>query len=89
MLNLAERVCSGMQQRQACAPEKHHKMAGHDKPGMQTALAGYLTGCIVQFVPELNDIHCFLLPFMTNFFFKLMDFLQNSFPVCSLFFRLA
>lgn len=78
-----------MQQRPARAPEQHHKMAEHDKPGMQSTLAGYLTGCIVQFAPELNDTHCLLLSFQTNFFFKLMDFLQNRIPACSLFFRLA
>ncbi len=64
-------------------------MAEQYKPRLQATLAGYLTGCIVQLAPELNDTHCLLLSFQTNFFFKLMDFLQNRFPVCSLFFRLA
>ncbi|CAH5758262.1 hypothetical protein A7S34_16405 [Salmonella enterica] len=59
------------------------------KPRIQTTLAGYLTSYIVQFAPELDDTHCLLLSFQTNFFFKLMDFLQNRFPVCSLLFRLA
>jgi hypothetical protein len=64
-------------------------MAEQYKPRIQTTLAGYLTSCIVQFAPELNDSHCFLLSFQANFFFKLKDFLQNRFPVCNLFFRLA
>lgn len=64
-------------------------MAKQYKPRIETTLAGYLTGCIVQFAPELNDTHCLLLSFQTNFFFKLMDFLKNRFPVYSLFFWLA
>lgn len=64
-------------------------MAKQCKPRIQPTLAGYLTSCIVQFAPELNDSHCFLLSFQANFFFKLKDFLQNRFPVCNLFFRLA
>ncbi|EGD2764720.1 hypothetical protein IAJ19_001063, partial [Salmonella enterica] len=71
------------------APEKCHNMAEQYQPRIQTTLAGYLKSCIVQFAPELNDTHSFLLSFQPNFFFKLKDFFQNCFPVCNLFFRLA